>query len=34
MSPQHYLVLSLLLLAIGIIWVLTRRNAIIIIMSI
>ncbi len=34
MSPQHYLVLSLLLFAIGIIGVLTRRNAIIILMSI
>ncbi len=34
MSPQHYLVLSLLLFAIGIMGVLTRRNAIIILMSI
>lgn len=34
MSPQHYLVLSLLLFAIGVLGVLTRRNAIIILMSI
>jgi NADH-quinone oxidoreductase subunit K len=34
MTPQHYLVLSLLLFAIGVLGVLTRRNVIIILMSI